>query len=111
MLPYEKQLAYKQQQVSDVLTRLGKIPLPTIQPIRDAKQQRYYRNKIEYTFGTREFIPKEKMEETAEPSIGAAGFHARGFFDKIVRIDACHLQAEPTNRLRNFIRDLAIQHQ
>jgi len=111
MLPYEKQLSYKQQQVADVLTRLGKIPLPEILPIRGANNQRYYRNKIEYTFGTREFIPKEKMEEDQVPSAGAAGFHARGFFDKIVRIDACHLQAEPTNRLRNFIRDLAFEHQ
>ncbi len=111
MLPYDKQLLYKQQQVSDVLTRLGKIPLPEIQPIRGAKNQRHYRNKIEYTFGTREYIPKEKMEAGQVPSSAVAGFHARGFFDKIVRIDACHLQAEPTNRIRNFIRDLAIQHQ
>ncbi|MFM7671402.1 MAG: 23S rRNA (uracil(1939)-C(5))-methyltransferase RlmD [Bacteroidota bacterium] len=109
MLPYEKQLQYKQQQVVDVLTRIGRIELPEIQPIRGASQQRYYRNKIEYTFGTREFVPKEKMSELPEgtASTGAAGFHARGFFDKVVRIDACHLQAEPTNRIRNFISILA----
>ena len=113
MLPYEKQLQYKHQQVVDVLSRIGRIELPEIQPIRGAQQQRYYRNKIEYTFGTREYIPKDQMTDTpnTEPSVGAAGFHARGFFDKVVSIDACHLQAEPTNRLRNFIRDLAIQHQ
>jgi 23S rRNA (uracil1939-C5)-methyltransferase len=111
MLPYEKQLQYKHQQVVDVLTRIGRIELPEIQPIRGAAEQRYYRNKIEYTFGTREFIPKEKMSEAVEmeETRGAAGFHARGFFDKVVRIDACHLQAEPTNRIRNFISELAHQ--
>ncbi|MEN9525215.1 MAG: hypothetical protein RLZZ256_599, partial [Bacteroidota bacterium] len=111
MLPYEKQLQYKHQQVVDVLTRIGRIELPEIQPIRGAAEQRYYRNKIEYTFGTREFIPKEKMSEAVEmeETRGAAGFHARGFFDKVVRIDACHLQAEPTNRIRNFISELAQQ--
>jgi 23S rRNA (uracil1939-C5)-methyltransferase len=109
MLPYEKQLQYKHQQVVDVLTRIGRLQLPDIQPIRGAAEQRYYRNKIEYTFGTREFIPKEKMSELGETesSAGAAGFHARGFFDKVVRIETCHLQAEPTNQIRNFITDLA----
>lgn len=107
MLPYEKQLQYKHQQVVDVLTRIGRLPLPEIQPIRGADRQRYYRNKIEYTFGSREFIPKEKMSEAVDPEQGVAGFHARGFFDKVVRIDTCHLQSEPTNRIRNFISQLA----
>lgn len=111
MLPYEKQLQYKQQQVVDVLSRIGRIPLPEIQPIRGADEQRYYRNKIEYTFGTREYIPKEKMSTGAESPYenGTAGFHARGFFDKVVRIDTCHLQAEPTNQIRNFITEFARQ--
>lgn len=111
MLPYEKQLQYKQQQVVDVLTRIGRIPLPEIEPIRGADEQRYYRNKIEYTFGTREYIPKEKMNAAAESlhETGTAGFHARGFFDKLVRVDTCHLQAEPTNQIRNFITEFARQ--
>ncbi len=111
MLPYEKQQQYKHQQVIDVLTRIGRIPLPKIEPILGATQQRHYRNKIEYTFGSREFVPKEKMNETADPtpSRGAAGFHARGFFDKVVRIETCHLQVEPTNEIRRFISALAEQ--
>ncbi|MBM3432836.1 MAG: 23S rRNA (uracil(1939)-C(5))-methyltransferase RlmD [Bacteroidetes bacterium] len=112
MLPYEKQLQYKHQQVVDVLTRIGRIALPEIQPIRGAAEQRYYRNKIEYTFGSKEFIPKEKLSDLNEEPLpsGVAGFHARGFFDKVVRIDTCHLQAEPTNRIRKFIAAFAHAH-
>lgn len=129
MLPYEKQLQYKQQQVQDVLQRIGKIPLPEMQPIAGAPETRFYRNKLEYTFSTKEFTP-EKPRRNEEPATSngqpgneplrvekvlpdepgrAAGFHAKGFFDKVVQVQKCWLQPEPTNALRNFIRDYAIE--
>ena len=107
MLPYEKQLLYKQQQVKDNLERIAKVPLPEILPIKGATLTQQYRNKLEYTFSTKKFIPYEEMKnidrENSESIIGAAGFHARGFFDKVVEIETCHLQAEPTNKIRNAV--------
>lgn len=138
MLPYEKQLVYKQQQVRDNLQRIGKVKLPPILPIIGAEETKYYRNKIEYTFGTKEFTkappaPRRggfadaqaqltenslrektfKLSESSEipPSGGggAAGFHAKGFFDKIVDIHTCYLQGEPTNAIRLAIKQFAIE--
>ncbi len=107
MLPYEKQLIYKQQQVTDNLQRIAKVKLPEIFPIKGADSTQHYRNKLEYTFSTKKFIPYEEMKninkDEAEQAIGAAGFHARGFFDKVVEIETCYLQAEPTNKIRNAV--------
>lgn len=116
MLPYEKQLFYKQKQVSDNLGRIGKIPLPEMNPIIGADQTREYRNKLEYTFATGKYIPTEefrrmKAEGTLVKEQGAAGFHVRGFFDKVVEIDTCHLQEEPTNFIRKAVAQFAIDHQ
>jgi 23S rRNA (uracil1939-C5)-methyltransferase len=115
MLPYGKQLEYKQQQVLDNLTRIGKISLPEMMPIAGAGQDRFYRNKLEYTFGTKEFTPgkpppREERPVNVNPEAeegGAVGFHARGFFDKIVSIEKCWLQPEPTNEIRNSLREFA----
>ncbi|MBO9595602.1 MAG: 23S rRNA (uracil(1939)-C(5))-methyltransferase RlmD [Niabella sp.] len=118
MLPYEKQQQYKHQQVKDNLQRIGKIPLPEIQPILGAAKTRRYRNKIEYTFGTELFMPKEQFNALKEQGInpheygkqGVAGFHAKGFWDKIVDIHTCHLQEEPTNAIRLAIKAFAQEH-
>jgi 23S rRNA (uracil1939-C5)-methyltransferase len=108
MLPYEKQLQYKQKQVRDNLQRIGKVALPEIQPILGAAQTRLYRNKIEYTFGNKRYLTKDELNN---PEINGlqdvAGFHARGMFDKIVDLETCYLQAEPTNQIRLAIRDFA----
>jgi 23S rRNA (uracil1939-C5)-methyltransferase len=119
MLPYEKQLQYKHRQVYDNLTRIGKIALPEFYPITGATETKYYRNKLEYTFSTKEYTedkPQKPLtrhsfnppvEEGRHAQEGALGFHAKGFFDKVVAIEKCWLQAEPTNELRNAIRDFA----
>lgn len=116
MLPYEKQLEYKHRQVEETLKRIGKVPLPAFLPILGAPETIHYRNKIEYTFGTREYTRDKPVrpvagEEGVQPepaSFRGVGFHAKGFFDKIVDIDTCYLQAEPTNAIRNAIREFAI---
>lgn len=109
MLPYEKQLEYKQQQVADALQRIGKIPLPPVLPIIGAPEQRFYRNKIEYTFSNKKFLTSGEL---ADPEISAyanvAGFHAKGYFDKIVDIGTCHLQREPSNTIRLVVKAFAI---
>ncbi len=111
MLPYEQQLKYKQQQVADNLKRIGKVELPVMLPIIGAEQTTRYRNKIEYTFSNKRFLLAEELHN---PSISAeenvAGFHARGYFDKVVPIIQCHLQNEPTNFIRLAVWEYAKQH-
>ena len=108
MLPYEKQLQYKQQQVVDVLTRIGKVELPPIPQILGAEDSQHYRNKMEYTFSSRRFLlPSELNNPDITPDMPVAGFHAKGIFDKVVNIDTCYLQAEPTNQLRHAVSDFA----
>ncbi|HZF63548.1 MAG TPA: 23S rRNA (uracil-5-)-methyltransferase RumA, partial [Chitinophagaceae bacterium] len=114
MLPYEKQLKYKQQQVFDNLRRIGKLTDLTVLPIIGAEETRFYRNKLEYTFGTKEFTPERPAVTNHTPIPQAqvpsqvVGFHAKGFFDKIVQVEKCWLQPEPTNQLRNAIRSFAV---
>ena len=113
MLPYEQQLFYKQKQVTDNLQRIGKVALPAIQPIIGCSNTTRYRNKMEYTFSNKKFIPDDvfrKMKARGEDTDAAVfqnvgGFHAKGIFDKVVEIDICYLQAEPTNLIRKFVAD------
>ncbi|MFL5739687.1 MAG: 23S rRNA (uracil(1939)-C(5))-methyltransferase RlmD [Flavisolibacter sp.] len=109
MLPYEKQLQYKQQQVLDHLTRIGKIPLPEMMPIAGAPEDRFYRNKLEYTFSTREYIEPGRFDKTDKEKSehDVLGFHAKGFFDKVVDIRKCWLMPEPNNDIRNTLREYA----
>ncbi len=114
MLPYAQQLVYKQQQVVDNLTRIAKIPLPVIPAILGAKQTEGYRNKVEYTFATEIYMSFEAfraMKASGEEQVkspGDGGFHARGFFEKIVPIDTCYLQEEPTNLMRKAVVQFAL---
>ena len=109
MLPYEKQLQYKQKQVADNLRRIGKIPLPAMQPIIGAEATRFYRNKIEYTFGNKRFLlPSELNDPGITAQQDVAGYHAQGIFDKVVDIRTCHLQAEPTNQLRLAVKEFGL---
>jgi len=105
MLPYEKQLFYKQKQVEDNLKRIGKIALPPVLPIIGAGQHMYYRNKMEYTFSNKRFLLAEELRDASvSAKQNAAGFHAKGIFDKVVDIDTCYLQEEPTNELRHAVK-------
>ena len=117
MLPYERQLFYKQKQVSDNLERIAKVPLPPLMPIAGCSVTRGYRNKMEYTFATKRYVPDEEFREWRRQQAlgndydvnkgGAGGFHVKGMFDKVVEIDTCHLQEEPTNKIRNTITGYA----
>ena len=115
-LPYEKQLLYKQKQVNDNLCRIGKVQLPPVFEIIGAETTRQYRNKMEYTFCNKKYIPTEefrRLRASGEEIInegGFAGFHAKGIFDKIVDIDVCHLQHEPSNLIRKAISRFGMEH-
>lgn len=109
-LPYELQLKYKQQQVVDQLTRIGHLELPEITPILGSEEIKYYRNKLEFTFSNRRWLltGENPDEIPANERIGL-GFHISGFFDKVLDIKQCHLQAEPSNEIRNFVREYAVE--
>lgn len=110
-LPYDLQLKYKQQQVEDQLSRIGKLDLPDISPILGSEKTRYYRNKLEFTFSNKRWILNHEDSDALSPveKLGL-GFHVSGFFDKVLDIKECHLQAEPSNAIRLFIREYALEH-
>lgn len=111
MLPYSQQLAYKQQQVADQLSRIGHVDLPPIMPILGSENERYYRNKLEFTFSEHRYRTFEEIQDRSEklPHQPALGFHAPGLFDKVVEIDQCYLQPEPTNTLLTVLRSYTQQ--
>ena len=109
MLPYQKQLQYKQKQVEANLQRIGKLSLPELEPIAGASPITRYRNKLEYTFSNKRFLLREELHnEEITTQMNVAGFHARGLFDKVVDIIECHLQPEPTNAIRLAIKKFAL---
>ncbi len=111
MLPYEKQLEYKQDQVLQSLKRIGKLDLPEIMPIIGSEKTIHYRNKLEYTFSNRRYLLKEELSDPQISTLqNAAGFHARGIFDKIVDVETCYLQDEPSNAIRLEIKRWAIEY-
>jgi len=110
MLPYEKQLQYKQKQVTDNLSRIGKVALPEMQPIIGAEKTTQYRNKMEYTFSNKRYLLKEELHNPdINTNLNVAGFHAKGIFDKIVDIKTCYLQDEPTNLIRLAVKNWALE--
>lgn len=111
-LPYSSQLEFKQQQVTDQLTRIGHLNLPPISPILGSQQEQYYRNKLEYTFSSKRWIETLSEEENIplEERCGL-GFHISGLFDKVLDINHCYLQPSPSNEIRLFVKNFAIQNQ
>ncbi len=110
-LPYEAQLRYKQRQVTDALTRIGKVELPEISPILGSRQDRAYRNKLEFGFSNKRWLTNEEVASGVKfDCMDAVGFHITGAFDKILDIEECHLMGEENNRLRNGIRSYALEH-
>jgi len=117
MLPYEKQVFYKQSEVEQHLKRIGKISLPPLQNIAAASETTHYRNKLEFTFSSKKYFTKEEIaalnlpegEKLGLPSIPALGFHVPGAFDKVIDIDECFLQQEPSNNIRNQLRSFVLE--
>lgn len=106
-LDYERQLIFKQKVVMDNLTRIGKLELPAPYPIIGSEQQRYYRNKLEFTFTDSRWLTNEEVHSGIDFDRRACGFHIPMGFDKIIDVQECFLQEPFTNDLRNFTRDKA----
>lgn len=108
MLPYEKQLRYKQNEVTQNLQRIGKLELPEIRPILGASPSRRYRNKLEFTFSNRRYLTDREISEGGIIlQENALGFHAPRIFDKVIDINICHLMEEPANIIKNAVRAYA----
>jgi 23S rRNA (uracil1939-C5)-methyltransferase len=111
-LAYADQIRYKQKQVYDNLTRIGKIELPEISPIIGSEKTMYYRNKLEFTFSNKRWLTEEEVKQDVKyEQMNAVGFHIPGAFDKVLAIEKCWLQDDISNQIRNAIRDYAYEHQ
>ena len=126
-LPYEEQLKFKQQQVFDQLTRIGKIELPEFRPILGSVKTQGYRNKLDFGCANKRWITRDEMRneelemrnenEEMKNDVShrhslkdhpAIGFHITGAFDKILPIEKCWLMDDLHNQIRNEVRDYAI---
>ena len=108
-LPYQMQLQAKQQQVYDQLVRIGHLTVPEISPIVASDNTTYYRNKLEFTFSQRRWLNEGEDPDSFTPEERCGlGFHVGRFFDKVLDIEKCYLQKEPSNSIRLFIKKYAI---
>jgi len=107
-MSYEAQLHYKEQQVRDNLERLGHLDTSTMQPICGSENIYYYRNKLEFTFSSKRWLNDGEVRRDDDP--GALGFHIPTVFDKVLPIEHCALQRDPSNAIRLAVRDYAIDH-
>ncbi|MDN5201261.1 23S rRNA (uracil(1939)-C(5))-methyltransferase RlmD [Fulvivirgaceae bacterium BMA10] len=108
---YETQLFYKRQQVIDSLERIAKVNLPEIEPIIPSGETAYYRNKLEFTFSNKRWLTYEEVRSDQELDRNALGFHMPGRFDKIIDIEHCHLQQDPSNEIRLALKEYAKKNQ
>lgn len=106
---YTDQLGFKHKQVLDNLERIAKVELPEITPILGSVETKYYRNKLEYTFSDSRWRLVEESENPLDKPDSALGYHIPGRFDKILDIDNCYLQPNPSNAIRLFIKQKALE--
>lgn len=107
---YDTQLQFKHKTVSDALTRIGHLDISTMKPIHGNKENYFYRNKLEFSFSDRKWLTNDEIKSGKEiDNRNALGFHIPKMFDKILDIKNCYLQEEPSNSIRNEIRDFAIK--
>ncbi len=105
-LPYDMQLEAKRQQVEDQLVRIGHLDVPEIRPTLPSEKTQYYRNKLEFSASNKRWLLKTENPDLTEPGLG---FHVGKFFDKVLDIRECHLQPEPSNAIRLFIKQYCLK--
>jgi 23S rRNA (uracil1939-C5)-methyltransferase len=114
-MQYDAQLYFKQKNVEAALQRLAKVDTSAMEPILGSAENKYYRNKLEYTFSNKRWLNagdmanRDEMPEGEDLEMNALGFHVPLRFDKILDIQHCYLQAEPSNTLRNQVRGYALR--
>lgn len=108
-LSYDAQLKHKQRTVENALKRIGKVDIKDFQPILGASETTYYRNKLEFSFSSKRWLTTEEINSDISNKQDVLGFHRAGAFDKIIDIQHCWLQPDPSNTIRNTCRKLAIE--
>lgn len=108
-LDYQAQLKYKQKQVVDALMRIGKITVDDISQIIPSDKTTFYRNKLEFTFSNFKWMTEGEYKKDEDRNLNGVGFHLSGMFDRIVDIDKCYFQQDPSNQIRNAIRNYAME--
>lgn len=108
-MKYEQQLFYKNQEVYNNLKRIGKIELPDFEPILGSEKQFFYRNKMEFGFSDTRWLTDSEIQSGDTFQKNALGFHIPRMWDKILDIEKCHLQEDPSNAIRNSVRDFATE--
>ncbi|MDT0646559.1 23S rRNA (uracil(1939)-C(5))-methyltransferase RlmD [Zunongwangia sp. F260] len=109
-MDYKYQLEYKQQEIENNLRRIGKVELPETTPILGSKEIYFYRNKMEFSFSDSRWLTMEEIQSGKDfDNKNALGFHIPGMWDKILDIKKCHLQEDPSNAIRNFIKIFATE--
>ncbi len=110
-MDYQWQLYYKQKQVKDNFDRIGKVEYPEMSPILGCERQYFYRNKLEYAFSNRKWLTDGAPSGTyGEDDCKGLGFHLPQLFDRVVDVEQCHLQADPSNDIRLFVRQFTKDH-
>ena len=110
-MKYSQQLYYKQNEVKNHLQRIGKVELPEFENILGSEKQFFYRNKMEFSFSNSRWLTEKEIESTEDlGNRNALGFHIPKMWDKILDIQKCYLQEDPSNAIRNEIRDFANKH-
>lgn len=108
-MQYSAQLAYKQKQVYDALSRIGKFQMPEIQPIIPSENVFHYRNKLEFTFCNKRWLMNGENTGDEPIQMNGLGFHLPGRFDRVLDLETCYLQPEPSNAIRLAVRDFTLQ--
>jgi len=109
-MAYEHQLTYKENEVVNNLIRIGHLELPEVTPILGCEKTYFYRNKMEFSFSNSRWLTLEEINSEEEiDNRNACGFHISGMWDKILDVSKCHLQEDPSNAIRNFIKDYGIK--
>ena len=109
-LSYEAQLKYKEEHVVENLAKISGLNLPQIEPILGSEKTTYYRNKLEYTFSNKRWLTKEEIGTDSVLERNTLGFHIPKRFDKVLDINTCHLQADPSNEIRLGVKAYATKH-
>ncbi|MFC2123718.1 23S rRNA (uracil(1939)-C(5))-methyltransferase RlmD [Bacteroidota bacterium] len=106
---YNDQLTFKRQQVIDQFERLGKFIFPEVEPTIGSSSSRYYRNKLDFTFSDRRWLTFEEINNGGDLDRNGLGFHKPGQFDKVLDIEQCYLQPEPSNKIRTGIKKFSLE--
>lgn len=108
-IDYNSQLVFKQKQVKDALERIAKVQFPEILPILGSSQTVFYRNKLDFTFSNKRWFESKEADVENKDS-NALGFHIPGRYDKILDIEKCYHQSDPSNAIRNGLKNFCLKH-